>query len=228
MSGGETFRESIREDSFRICILGMSGSGKTYWLLNDLWHMIKDQYKVVVLFTRDHNVAQYKKVIGKMHYATSGFIEKLIELRALQMKNIDKKATKLNEDIPVFKNRILVIFDDILDKRLFSDNVFMDLFTNMRHLDMSTILISQLTTGVLNTGIKSNCTHFAIFKIMDSFQRLPALRMIESAITNIYLEEGKLLLPKESREKAILYYQNNVLRKRYGRILLDQDGNLFH
>lgn len=220
----KAFRHSIRKDFFRMCIIGNSGSGKTYFTLKILYPMIRNQYDEVFIFTRSHNNIQYNKIIPEAHIFNKDFLDHVVMIRAKQEVNIKQYAS---DGKPIYKTNVLLIWDDILDKKMFNDQLFVDLFTNMRHLQTSTILITQLSSGVLNTAIKSNCTHFAIFRINDPHQKRPVMRIIESGIVNTYAREKIFLELEEAKKKASDLYNSAIMRQEYGYILTDEQGNIY-
>jgi len=216
-----TFMQSLKEDYFRLMIYGSSGSGKTYWLLHTLIPALKDSYDTIIVFTRSHNNAEYQKNIPDVAIINEDFGEVLGKIRKIQEKNI-KGLNK--DDQPIYHTRILLVWDDVLDKKLFNDKAFMSQFTNMRHLQTSTIVISQITNDIVNTGMKANTSHFVIFRINGYYQQIELFRMIESAIGNELLLAGIDVTEKELRRKAKKMYREEVAMVKYGHIMIDDNG----
>jgi hypothetical protein len=208
---------------FRCIIFGSSGSGKTYLVLNRILPMLKNSYDNVIVFTRSHNNKQYRKAIKKIFgdYPTiinSNFKGNLKKIRVKQERNEDKELSK-KEDHPVYRSNLLFIWDDILDESLFKDQDFMDQFTNMRHLQCSTIVLSQVSNKVINTQMKANTNYFIFFKLNNKIQRRMALNMIEEVVDWKFGSKD----PAEDSKKI---WNKNVIDKKYGYIVITDDNEI--
>jgi hypothetical protein len=218
------FGKDIKKDFFRLIVFGQTGCGKTYWLLNTLWPVLKHGYDEVFVFTKTHNAKVYMNAIEGVHIVTKDYKDTLIQIKQLQEQNITGED---KDGHPIFGSNILLIFDDVLDESLFKDREFMDIFTNMRHLQTSTVLISQITNKAINTRMKSNCSHFCIFRVNDFYQRLDLLRMIENAIANTMANAGRIIPKGEAKSRSEKLYNDNVIRVEYGHIMLNERGDIF-
>jgi len=220
--------ERLRGDYFRMMILGSPGSGKTYLTVNNILPAIKKKYDEYCIFTRPYNerfyLTQFKKRMGSHipHIFTDvpNLMEIIENIKDLQKKNI-KTYDKTGH--PVFKSNILFLFDDVIQEKLFKDDRFLEIFINLRHLQISTILISQVTTKQISTAMKANTNFFCCFRQNGFYQRRFALDLIGETLSKENPTWGQAKIKK----KALELYQDRVLKKQYGYIVIDEFANLF-
>ena len=154
----------ILDDSYRILIIGGSGSGKTDALLN-LINNQSDTNKIY-LYAKDPYKSKYQQLINKSekedldHFNDSkAFSEYSNDMQDIY-KNIDEYNTHK-------ECKILIVFDDmIVDmincKKL--NSIATDLFIIGRKLNISLDFITQSYFKVPK-DVRLNSTHFFIMKI---------------------------------------------------------------
>jgi hypothetical protein len=221
-------KKKFREDFFRCCIFGASQSGKTYWLVNILIPDIINQYDEIFVFTRSHNNEQYKRVFKKyrkdVHIINRNFIGALTKIRKLQDANI-KKVKKNGE--PVYHANLLLIWDDVLDEKLFRDPSFLDQFTNLRHLQASTIVISQILNQAVTTQMKANTNIFVLFRMNHYRQRGEIVKLIEETIIKEYERAGRRFAPEKIKREAKNLYNEFIVGQDYGYLVTDDFQELY-
>ena len=145
----------IPNKSYRILIIGGSGSGKTYVLLN----LIENQPYTdkMYLYAKDPYEAKYQYLINKRD--PKAFIE-----YSNDMGDIYKNVNYYN---PYRENKILIVFDDMIadminNKKL--NSIVPKLFIRGRKLDISLIFITQSYFKVPK-NVRLSTTHIFIAKI---------------------------------------------------------------
>jgi len=221
-------------------ILGSSGSGKTYLLLNKILPAIKDIYDIFVIFTREFNVVQYRQSFNKMfkkskkdplsrYFVEEEFeplfitetdnimpmIERIKELQGENMSHYDK------DGVPVYNDNILFIFDDILRESMFKDDRFLEVFVNLRHLQISTILLAQITNKAISTQMKANTNFFVVLSLNGYHQRRFPISLIAECVEKDNPDIG----PKKSIQEARKIYRDSCTNKQYGYLVIDEFSN---
>ena len=153
----------IPDHSYRILIIGGSGTGKTNALLN-LIHNQPDIDKIY-LYAKDLYEDKYQYLINKRESAgiihlndPKAFIEYLNDMHKVY-KNIDKYN-------PDKENKVLIVFDDMIadmisNKKL--NSVVTELFIRGRKLNIYLVFITQ-SYFKIPKDVRSNSTHFFIMK----------------------------------------------------------------
>ena len=171
----------ILQMSYRILIIGGSGSGKTNVLLN----LIEDQPDIdkIYLYAKDPYEAKYQYLINKRenvginHFNDpKAFIE-----YSNDMHDVYKNINYYNPDK---ENKILIVFDDVIadmiqNKKL--DSVVTELFIRGRILNISLVFIKQSYFKVPK-DVRLNTTHFFIAKIPNKRELQQILRNHSSDI----------------------------------------------
>ena len=166
----------IPNKPYRILIIGGSGSGKTYALLN----LIEDQPYIdkIYLYAKDPYEAKYQYLINKResvginHFNDpKAFIE-----YSNDMHDVYKNINYYN---PYKENKILIVFDDMIadminNKKL--NSIVTELFIRGRKLNISLVFITQSYFKVPK-DVRLNTTHFFIAKI-------PNKRELQQIATN--------------------------------------------
>ena len=154
----------IPDHSYRILIIGGSGTGKTNALLN-LIHNQPDIDKIY-LYAKDLYKDKYQYLIYKRESAgishlndPKAFIEYLNDMHKVY-KNIDKYN-------PDKENKVLIVFDDMIadmisNKKL--NSIVTELFIRGRKLNIYLVFITQSYFKVPK-DVRNNSTHFFIMKI---------------------------------------------------------------
>jgi len=202
------FKKQIRNNFFRCLIYGSTGSGKTYFLLNTLIPMIKDQYDDIFVFTRSFNKKDYKDYpcVFKNHY---NILKKLISVQE------KKKEAK--------RGNILIIWDDILDKKLFDKKEFKEQFINLRHLNVSLILLTQICNKIIATEMKGNTEFSVFFRINHRAQRRELIQKICEC-----LDDEDELIDKQLIVKAKKIYKDKIKNKKYGYLIFNYKDQILN
>ena len=154
----------IPNKPYRILIIGGSGSGKTYALLN----LIEDQPYIdkIYLYAKDPYEAKYQYLINKResvginHFSDpKAFIE-----YSNDMRDIYKNVNYYN---PYKENKILIVFDDMIadminNKKL--NSIVTELFIRGTKLNISLVFITKSYFKVPK-NVRLSTTHFFIAKI---------------------------------------------------------------
>ena len=154
----------IPDHSYRILIIGGSGSGKTNVLLN----LIENQPDIdkIYLYAKDPYESKYQYLINKRegvginHFKDpKAFIE-----YSNDMHDVYKNIDEYNHDKG---NKILIVFDDMIanminNKKL--NSIVTELFIRGRKLNISFVFITQSYFKVPK-DVRLNTTHFFIMKI---------------------------------------------------------------
>ena len=154
----------IPDHTYRILIIGGSGSGKTNTLLN----LINNQPDIdkIYLYAKDPYEAKYQFLINKRE---RGGINRLNDPKAFieYFNNMHKVCKNIDNYNPNKENKILIVFDDMIadminDKKL--NSVVTELFIRGRKLNISLVFITQSYFKVPK-DVRNNSTHFFIMKI---------------------------------------------------------------
>ena len=154
----------IPDHSYRILIVGGSGSGKT----NALLALINNQPDIdkIYLYAKDLYEAKYQYLINKRekiglnHY---GDLKAFMEY-SNDMQDVYKNTEDYN---PGKKRKILIVFDDMIadmvnNKRL--NPIVIELFIRGRKLHISIVFITQ-SYFKMPKDVRLNSTHSCIIKI---------------------------------------------------------------
>lgn len=212
----------FKNDYFRMIIFGCTGSGKSYFLAKQLYPIIKKNYDNIVVFTRKFNATFYEKQIPNCSLITDkdtilDSIKRIKETQEMNIKKLD------NLGCPIYKTNILFIFDDIVDEKLFKDDEFKEIFFNLRHLQISVILLSQISNTAINTSLKANCQFFVIFKLNDMYQKRFAMQLIEQSVMN----EDPSFTDNDIKTKSKKIMISSLYDKKYGKIIIDDQNNYY-
>ena len=157
---------NIADHSYRILIIGGSGTGKTNALLN----LINNQQDIdkIYLYAKDPYENKYQYLINKRERVGINHLNdpKAFIEYSNDMYDVYKNIHNYN---PNKENKILIVFDDMIadminNKKL--NSIVTELFIRGRKLDISLIFITQLYFKVPK-DVKLNTSHFFIMKIPD-------------------------------------------------------------
>lgn len=224
----------MKNKPFRCIIFGRSASGKTYLLLNEILPGIIDKFTIIFVMTRQHNRSRYKKALDQylkgrsIRFIYSDFGKHLDKIYNKQKDNTVKmngKEVLDEDDDPMFHDEILIIWDDVLDKKLFDSDDFKRSFNNFRHVHISTILLTQETNKTINPQIKSNNSLSIFFPLGSGgdSQRNEMFRCMGDCIS----AEKPLISPKDSKKIAANLYIEYVAKKKYGFICTTEYCGMF-
>lgn len=190
--------------TYRLIVMGRSGSGKSYWVKHFLEIEMKSKACVTFVLTPIHNKHYYDarcKVFSDISNETILF-------------NIETILSFAEKYPKIFK--IIIIFDDIINEKLVNDSGFMNLFGRARHFNINIIFIIQSYTRVLSPFMKNQATHYLLFGLNNPrMERLLVSDFIEPLMSDIKTND------KEAHEKAINMYKDNIVDKKYGNILIN-------
>ena len=170
----------IPDNSYRILIIGGSGSGKTNVLLN----LIENQPDIdkIYLYAKDPYEAKYQYLINKRE---SVGIDHFNDPKAFTEYSNDMLVVykNIHEYNPDRENKI-VAFDDMIadmihNKKL--DSIVTELFIRGRKLNISLVFITQSYFKVPK-DVRLNTTHFFIAKIPNKRELQQILRNHSSDI----------------------------------------------
>ena len=151
------------DHSYRILIIGGSGSGKTNALLN----LINNHPDIdkIYLYAKDPYEKKYQYLINKRekvglnHFNDpKAFIE-----YSNDMQDVYKNIEDYN---PIKKRKVLIIFDDMIADMINNklNPIVTELFIRGRKLNISIVFITQSYFKVPK-DVRLNSTHFFIMKI---------------------------------------------------------------
>ena len=154
----------IPDHSYRIIIIGGSGSGKTNALIN----LINEQNDIdkIYLYARDLSEPKYEYLIKKREDAgikhlnnPNAFIE--------NSNTMDDVYENINDYNPIRKRKKIIFFDsmiaDIMTNKRFK-GIIKELFIRCRELNISLVFITQSYFSVPK-DVRLNTTHYFIMKI---------------------------------------------------------------
>ena len=209
--------EEIRNRYFNCFIYGMTGSGKTYFLMNQMYPIIRDLYQQVYVFSRATNYDEYKKAIPKCIFIAE---KHLLMLKAIMKKQeiegVDEVKTK-SQQKTVYKENMLFIWDDYLDAKTFKDDTFKSQFYNGRHYQISVIVMSQITNNVITTDLRGNTGISVYFRVSNANQRTNAINAISECIWNVTDDLTKTVV----HNRANKIYGEYISGVKYGHIIIN-------
>ena len=156
----------IPDHSYRILIIGGSGSGKT----NALFNLINEQRDIdkMYLYAKDISESEYEYLIKNRE--TAG-IKQLNDSKAfIECSNtMDDVYENIDGYNPNRKRKILVIFDDMIVDIMTNNkfqSIIKDLFIRCRKPNISLVFIFQSYFSVPK-DVRLNSTHHLIMKIIN-------------------------------------------------------------
>ena len=154
----------IPDHPYRILIIGGSGSGKTYALLN-LINNQPDIYKIY-LYAKDPYEKKYQYLINKREKVGLNHFNdpKAFMEYSNVMQDVYKNIEYYN---PIKKRKVLIIFDDVIADMISNNKlnpIVTELFIIGRKLNISIVFIIQSYFKVPK-DVRLNSTHFFIMKI---------------------------------------------------------------
>lgn len=207
-------------EPFRCLVIGSSQSGKSFFMTQKVLPMIQHQYDRVFIFTRKTNVSYYTKQTwdwkaneDKRKYLNSSwayrqvfdmpksdrfvhfvtdfdkFIPMIRVIEKTQEVNCIKGGNEKDGD-DKYKYRVLVLFDDILNEKLNKDQTIVDMFSNFRHINVSTIMIVQVSTVLISSLQKNNSGIAVIAKmISDDMRRRTLKEFVKNSVKKSVLDD---------------------------------------
>jgi hypothetical protein len=140
-------------------ITGPCGQGKSH-LIRWIMRKQKRVFDYVVVFCQTSFGADSFDYIDKK-YIHPAYSEKILR----NVMNIQKKLVKRSATSGAGKDKkVMVIFDDCLDRRAFRSQIFQDFVTQYRHYNASLIISTQYP-NLLTTTMRSNCFKSITFRV---------------------------------------------------------------
>ena len=154
----------IPDHSYRILIIGGSGSGKTTALLN----LINNQPDIdkIYLYAKDPCEKKYQYLINKRENVGLNHFNypKAFMEYSNDMQDVYKNIEDYN---PIKKRKVLIIFYDLIADMINNNKlnpIVTELFIRGRKLNISIVFIMQSYFKVLK-DVQLNSTHFFVMKI---------------------------------------------------------------
>jgi len=197
------------DQTYRLLILGRSGSGKSYWAYNFLklekLRKVDNKQTVIFCFTPEHNNEFYEDVAHTIY-------------NELDEETIKKNLSHIIEFTQKYKKtyRIIILFDDIINEKLVNSTEIMNLFARARHYGINLIFLIQSYTRVVTPFMRNNITHYLLFALNDAQQEKKITRELILPISGD-IDKSE----KDNTFKAICIYKKDVLNVKYGNILID-------
>ena len=208
--------------NYRCIIYGSTDTGKSYYLANMIYPEIKDLFHKIFVFSKTSNKGFYEKHYGKniLFFTNKSEFKNLIT--KIRNKQTDKKNIKGvdEEGNPIYKKRLLFIFDDVISEKLVKSEEFGDLFTNGRHDAITTFFLIQTCSVVVSTLMKNNVEISVICRFLNRNMKNRITMDLIDPIDYYYTNKGKNISEKELRIKTNKIYNKIVLNQEYGKIIL--------
>lgn len=184
-------------DKFIAIVAGIPNMGKSnfikYIMLQNHENYSKNPFRYGIVFTKT-------KFEGAYNFVPAKFVHSKYDPDVLQ------NLMKIQED-SLAKHRAFVIFDDCLDAKCFSSQLFSDLITTYRHWNISVIIATQYIYRVPPT-IRECCRYAVMFR-MTTKRSIQALFESFGTFFNNYEEFRKYLLEKTQNYYFILMDRNS-------------------
>lgn len=198
------------QQTYRMVVLGKSGSGKSYWTHKFLELEKKKKKTLIFVFTPQHNLDYYKDV------ATSIFTDVDINTILFTIDKVLKVCEQMNKQ----EFRSIIIFDDIINEQLVNDDIFSNLFARSRHFNTNLIFIIQSYTRVITPLMKNQVTHYLLFKLSDPTQERRIVRELIVPMLGDLLTDDKTLYLR-----AAYFYKDKIIDRKFGNVLINMDSN---
>jgi hypothetical protein len=162
----------------------------------------------VYIVTAEHNKKQYEKVIPHALTLTD------FSLFPLLIKKIqhDQKNNIIGQDEngeEIYAYEILIIIDDAATDVIINSEATTTLYTQMRHLGISTIFCIQNPNKIVSPLMKNNTTIFVISKLNDQIARSAIMDKVKSGLESI--DSSLALSSKQQFDKIARYYYNEKI-----------------
>ncbi|ADT91147.1 DNA packaging protein [Cotia virus SPAn232] len=204
------YRKSLLNASFRIALVGGSGSGKTAYLLS-LFSTLVNRYKHIFLFTPVYNSA-YDSYIWPDH------VNKVTTADELEYSLIVTKK-KIEKYVHDKSDMFLLILDDMGDKQTKSTTL-LDFLNHGRHINTSVILLCQTYKHVPITG-RTSITHFCCCNVSDSDVENMLRSMSITGSKKDLLKSISLLRSVSLNKRRVLIIEDSVFSECEQRICYD-------
>ena len=143
---------AMPEDSFRLIIAGLSGSGKTNTLLHMIYYLL--HFDEILLFAKNLHQDKYQ-------FLLSDFATRVDPEVGYQVIQTPSQFIPLEEAFQGNESQRLVIFDDFVCEK--NQNETINYFINGRHPNCSVIYLSQCFFKVPK-NIRYTSSHYCVFR----------------------------------------------------------------
>lgn len=153
------YLEENVDDTYRVCVLGSSGTGKTVKVGGIISEHIKwsSGKNPVFIFT-------FYKGIYDDPYPSSRLWKDPNENSIKEAMELVKKSEGITG---VCKPQFVFIFDDVVDERLSKSAAMADLFLTSRKSRINIVFVIQTFTVFLTPHMKNNLTHYVLFPLFE-------------------------------------------------------------
>ena len=231
----------------RNIIFGASNSGKTFLLQKRIYPKIFKTYEYVFIITQITNNQGYISMIPNNYFMKevgSGITKKMPQVEIcnpLNVKEIENELQKIkkfqeanmirdykgnilkdiNGDI-IYKYNVLLIFDDIVSKKLKDSDLFSNIFTTYRHWKITLIFLIQSIYGFIDSLMTSNTTYLTIYDL--SGQRTAIISRFIIPVVNKHY--GRLKLQKKIDKYPSTMMIKEIANDIYNQYLLTPNSAL--
>lgn len=201
-----------------MAILGASNTGKSTYI-RQLWNSaLKDVYTKVFVFTTDSNTSYYKSFLPRdacIITDPSTFLRAFNMIGKIQDKNV---VGYQRDGEPQYRDKILIIFDDIVDEKFIKDQLIANAVATWRHKAVSFIFSIQATAKYISEMIKNNASHIVYFRLNSGLWRVYEV---------LAQTEQFIHCSTETQAKALAknVYTKFVRNRSYGKLVVDTVKN---
>lgn len=242
--------EKFNKIGSRNIIFGASNSGKTFLLQKRIYPKIFKTYEYVFIITQITNNGGYISMIPNNYFMYekgpygTGITKKMPQVEICNpvgVKDIENELTKItkfqeanmlrdshgnvmkdDEGNIKYKYNVLLIFDDILSKKLKESDKFSNIFTNFRHWHVTLIFLIQSIYSFIDSLMISNTTYLTIYDL--SGQRTAIISRFITPVVNKYL--GRLKLQKKIERYPSAAVVKEIANDIYNKYLLSSNSAL--
>ncbi len=139
-------------------IIGKRSSGKTNFIINNIYSKICNQIDNIYIFTASHNYKYYEKITDLFY----------------DIKDVNLILSDLFKECKDKKIKTLVIFDNVINNiKFYKSNELMELFYNARHNGITLIVTMEYPLGI-TPDLRLNFDYVIVAKeyIHSNIQRL--------------------------------------------------------
>lgn len=220
--------DALNKDYFRLLAIGASGSGKTFYICNQIIPAITNKYDVFYIISPGYNSNVYKQAIAKnklvicvdsTKFGKTGLKDTLNNI-FFAIDKTEKKNIKDQHGHKVYKHNTIILLDDCLSEEYSKSTEMMNLFMRSRHYQCSIIMTSNATTRIITPQMLNNSSYLFVFKLMGK-SRNDMLNMMMNYVD------------VKGSDKEIKKYCDDLLDQKvdsvkYGNMIIDlQDSKIY-
>jgi hypothetical protein len=114
-------------------IIGKRATGKTNFIINNIYSKISNEIDNIYIFTASHNYKYYEKITDLFY----------------DIKDVNLVLGDLIKEYKNKKTKTLVIFDNVINNiKFYKNNELMELFYNARHYEITLIATMEYPLGI--------------------------------------------------------------------------------